>query len=563
MAVPAAASASSISGYSPPANPGGVACPAVSLLPGNRGINDSLVAYFQPGPASGYICGLPDGGTLVGTQLIVALYAPGYGGNGSIPIVVEEFNWGTKTVVQRGANNTTSTTQVPIKTEISWSNTSIANTPGSPLQFALNVPTPPDPQDNLTVAILGVVLNCAVASPGAGISIPANYPQLLTHDFGWVVWVVFFFAVGVGVATALRLRARHMTGLGKWAGAGAAFGIGFGLWFFSDYPLSAITVGSLPEAFVATPVVLIGMFFWLYLFPTEAKLYQVRFPVADTRDHMPMYGTKRFRVYDGPEGPEYIGTGGASQLQRILGVHTLLDDRVLTNAPRRIRNSGFERVKEDIYAEYLSPGETDGGPKILEVVKPRTWWLPWRAKAREQIEEYHRDALKGRVPPPKKVGILVYISPSRAFLAASGGAGSMMVQQWITGTIHLTKIATAFERLWVALLTLKAGFESEVMAKAHKVAYTLHLAQEIPNSKLTMKAIEDLAAREDDFLYDQVEWHAMLEAQVKEDDNRRAARGIPAPIEQAVAETRETGAAGAPKRRELSGRDRSRPAGGG
>jgi hypothetical protein len=549
LAVPLLASASNVTGYQPPSGSSS-ACPATPLLPGTRAENGSLVAFFQPGPpGTGTTCGLPDGSELVGTLLVVAFYAPSTPPNGSIPIMVEEFSWGTREIHERLPNGTTENFSVPVRTDVEWSNTSIAASPGSPEEFGLNVPTPGS-QTNLTVAILGAVLSVAIVAPGSGVPIPVNYPQLLVHDFTWVAYVVVFFVVGIAIATALRLRARHLEGTWKLGAIGMGAAFAFGAWFFSDYPLSVVPIGSAPEAVVALPVVFIAMYFWLALFPTDAKLYQVRYPVADAIDSMPLYDTKRFRVFDGPDGPEYIGEGGATQIQRVLGRRTMLDDRVLTNSPRRVRHKGFRSIKNDVYAEYLSPGETEGGPKVLEVVRPRTWWLPWRQKARAEIEEYHRTALRGRVPPPQAVGALWYTSPSKAFLAASGRAGSMMVQEWITGTMHVSKVMIAFERLHVAFLTLKVSFTSEVMAKAHKIAYTLHLAREIPRSPITTAAIEELSTREEAFLFDQVEWHSFLEQKVKDNEARRPTGGIPAPVEGAVEDTRES--------RPLQGRRMSR-----
>lgn len=512
--VPALAAGSSTSPVAPPSGSG--SCPPSPIVPGRAADDGALVVLLQPGPSSGSTCGLSGGGTLVGDQVIVGLYTPNPVPGDAVQISVEEWVPATETVYEPGPNGTNFSRQIPIENDVDWSNATVPAGPGQVQEFYLNVPSVVS-REELTIGILGANLTVWIQVPGAGIAIPVDYPQLLVHDFEFQVWVVIFFVVGVGIATGIRLRARHVERIWPIGAFGIVASVGFGLWALSDYPSSLLVLGSFPEAVVATPVVLAGMYLWLALFPSEARLHKIEYPVADVRDGERLYNEKRFRLYNGPDGPEYIGKGGAGALLRILGIRTLFDDRALNLAPYRLRFEGFRRIRSDVYAKYYAWAEFDATAPVLTVVPPRIFWLPWRKRTREAISEYHRKALRGRVPEPAKVGALLYVTPSRAFAAVVGRQGAILVQGWIAGTLQASRTGYALEKVLVAYTHLKVSLRAEAVDLGHKIALTLRMAEEYPGSPIALKALEDLATRHEAALMDEREWFRLLEQKVQED----------------------------------------------
>ncbi len=509
------AAASSVSPNPPPPQGTG-ACPSSPLFPGEEGAYGSLVAFFQPGQSPGSTCGLLNGGTLVGDVVIFGLYTPESIPNGTVPIAVEEFQLHSVTVYAPGPNNTTVSRSVTEAYNVQWSNATTTAAAGQIQEDQLTVPQVDSPE-NLTVSILGATIGVTIVTPGAGTPIPTNYPQLLLHDFGFEFYVVLFFLVGIGIATAVRFRARHVERVWPFGVAGVFGAIAFAGWFESDYPLSLIPVGQMPEALVAAPVVLAGIYAWLALFPTEAREYKVRYPVADVESGEGLVDQKFFRVYPGPEGDEYIGPGGAGAFLRLLGVRTYLDDRTISQAPLRRRMKGFRSVRRDIYAEYYAYAEFPGGPKPLQVAKPRVFVLPWRKRTREAIAEYHRKALRGKVEEPAHVGFLLYVTPSRAFVAAVSKQGAVIVEGWISGTLHVSKVGMALEKVLVAYTELKVSLKAQALDYGHKIALALRMAEEYPDSPIALKALEDLAIRHEAAIMDEREWLRFLERKVEED----------------------------------------------
>jgi hypothetical protein len=504
-AVLGTAAASSVSPEPPPSSGSG-ACPAAPFLPGTVGDNGSLLGFFQPGESAGSTCYLTSGGTLVGDVLVFVLYTPNSIGPTNVAtIAVEEFELHTVQVPHPGPNGTTIEVPTIEQYNVDWSNASVSAVPGQVQEDQLTVPQVSNPE-NLTVGILGVTLAVTIVTPGAGIPIPSNYPQLLLHDFYLDLALVIFFIIGVGIATAIRLRARHVERMWPWGVAGLFGAFGFASWFQANYPLSLIPIGSAPEAVVALPTVFVGIYVWLAFWPTEAKEVKIRYPVADVDGGEGQVGQKFYREFNGPDGIEYIGPGGASTFQRLLGVRTLLDNRVLNQSPLRRRLAGFRSVRRDIYAEYYAWAEFPGGPKILDVVKPRTFLLPWRAKTRQKIEEYHRVALRGRVEAPAHVGFFLYVTPSRAFAAVVGAQGAVLVNSWIDGTLHASKIGVALERALNAYVQLKVTMRTKAIDYGQKWALALRTAELYPGSPVAAQMLEQLAIEMEADLMDQKNW---------------------------------------------------------
>lgn len=523
LAVPSAAASS----ISPAPKPTSVstACPTVPLLPGSTGANASLIAFLQPGATAGTTCALPEGGTLVGNEVILTLYTPEAVPNGVVAISVKEYVPGTETVSAPGPNNTTIVRVVPVETDVVWSNTSISAAPLEVQQDLLTVPIVPS-SERLTVGILGVALDVAIVTPGGGTAIPQNYPELLLHDFGFEIAVTFFLIVGIGAATAVRLKARHIERIWPFGVLGIGSGFVFAEWFYSDYPLSAIPLGTAPEAVVAVPVVLVGMYLWLALFPTEAKLWKIQYPVADLKDGSRSYDEERFRVFESPRGAEYIGTGGNGALLRLLGVPTLLDDRVLTDTPHKILFHGFRSVRFDTYGLYHAWAPTTG-KRVLEVHRSKVVFLPWRRKAYERITEYHKQELLGRVAPPSLVNWIVHVTPSRAFLRANGKQGAILAAGWIEGTLTTARVGDALERILRAYSHLLANVKAHAIEWGNKIALTLRFAEEIPGSPIAMKAMEDLTTRQEAEIMSERTWYDYLSAQVAEEGARKPPRTTP------------------------------------
>lgn len=538
LAVPALASGSTISPYQPPTTTGG-ACAPEPILPGARADFGALVVLFQPGPTDGSTCGLYTGGTVVGNQIIVGLYTPNPVPNDTVPVGVEEFHWQTITVRLTGPNNTTVTENRQVPAGVVFSNVSVSALPGVAQEFVLSVPPVPS-QENLTIAILGLTESYAIVVPGAGVAIPVNYPQLLLHDLAFQIYVVLFFAVGVGVATVIRLRARHVERLWPFGMVGILGTFGFLGWFYGSYPASAVPLGSAPEALISVPVVLGGIYLWLLLFPTEAKLAKIRFPVADVRDGDPLYDTRTFRLYQGPDGPEYIGPKGAGALLRFFGVRTKFDDRVLTPAPHRVSFAGFRSVKHDPAFEYFAWAEFSGGPKVLEVVSPKVWLFPWRARTQEAIREHYRTALRDRAKPPTHFGFFFHISESRAFASVVGKQGASLVIAWISGTLHASKVGVALEELHVRYTELKVSLKARALDLGLKHALAIRLAEEFPDSPLALAALEDLATTKEAEMADQTGWLGELQAKVDERSQGRGRRVVPIDVEAVLREVRET-----------------------
>ena len=513
--LPTAAASSITSQPPPPAGSG--SCPTAPLFGGERAENGSLIAFFQPGESSGSDCYLANGGTLVGDTIIFGLYTPNQvAPNDVVPVAVEEFTLRSVTVSSPGPNNTTVSRQVTEQANVDWSNTTFTAAPGQVQQPTLTVPPVSSPE-NLTVSMLGINLSVTIVTPGAGIAIPQNYPQLLLHDFLLDVALVIFFIVGVGIATAIRLRARHVERMWPWGAAGAFAASGFAFWFQANYPLSLIPIGAAPEAVVALPTVFVGIYVWLAFWPTEAKEYKIRFPVADQSGGEGLVDQKFFRVFDGPRGPEYIGPGGNGAFLRLLGVPTLLDDKVLNPAPLRRRMKGFRSVRKDVYAEYYAWAELPGGPKVLEAHRSRVFILPWRKRTREAIAQYHRRALRGKVEEPAHVGFFLYVTPSRAFAAVVGTQGAVLVDAWIRGTLQTSKTGLALERVLVAYTELKVSLKAQAIDYGHKIALALRMAEDYPDSPIALKALEDLAIRHEAAIMDEREWLRFLEQKVQED----------------------------------------------
>ena len=513
-ALPVAA-ASSVS-PEPPPQTGTGPCPSNPLFPGQEGAEGSLVAFFQPGQSAGSTCGLANGGTLVGDVIIFGLYTPNTVPNDTVPIMVEEFKLHTVTVYSPGPNNTTVSRSVTEAYNQVWSNASVAAVAGQIQEDQLTVPAVQGPQ-NLTISILGATIGVTIVTPGAGIPIPQNYPQLLLHDFGFEFYAALFLIVGIGFAVAIRWRTRHVERVWPFGVVGMIGVIGFAGWFEAQYPLSLIPVATVPEAAVAAPLFFVGAYAWLALFPTEAREYKIRYPVAEVDGQDGMVGQKFFRIYPGPEGDEYIGPGGAGAFWRLLGVRTYFDDRVLTQAPHKRRLKGFRSARRDVYAEYYAYAEFPGGPKILDVRKPRVYVLPWRKRSREAIAEYHRKALRGKVEEPDHVGMFLYVTPSRAFAAVTSRQGAVLVEGWISGTLHVSRIGLALERVLVAYTELKVGLKAQALDWGHKIALALRMAEEYPDSPIALKALEDLAIRHEAAIMDEREWLRFLERKVEED----------------------------------------------
>ncbi|HEV2317957.1 MAG TPA: hypothetical protein VGV89_10360 [Thermoplasmata archaeon] len=517
-------SGSSISPVPPPSG-GSADCPSLPLLPGSRADFGALVALLQPGLSSTQDCALEAGGTLVGSQIIVLLYTPNAVPNSSVNIEVKEYTTQTVSFTEKGPNGTQFNGTKLVDTNVVYSNATIGAQAGEVDQFELNVP-PVGAQENLTIGILGAITTVQIVTPGAGIPIPANYPELLLHDFGFQIIVIIAFVVGIGVATAVRKKARHIDRLWPFGLVGVFATIGFGSWFLVDYPLSAIPLGSAPEAAVAAPVVLAGVYLWLALFPTEAKIYRVEFPVADVRGGYALYDAKEFRLFDGPDGPEYIGPGGAGAFLRFLGVRTLLDDRVLTPTPHKIGFNGFTSIRRHIFAKYYAWAEVDGR-KVLDVVPPRFWIFPWRARAREAIAAFHAKELKGRAIPPTHPGFFLYVSPSRAFLRAVGPKVGQLVRDWIQGTVHVSQIGDALEQILVQNSNLKVTLKAKSLDHGAKLALIFRYAEEMPGSPVALKALEDYQTRIESELLDQTDWHQYLQAEVADESSRPPQRTVP------------------------------------
>jgi hypothetical protein len=516
MLLPVAA-ASSISPEPPPTNGTG-ACPGPSLFPGSAGENGSLVAFFQPNAlaGAGATCALLPGGTLVGDVVIFGVYTPNQvSPTNSVQITVEEFQLHSVTVTSPGPNGTTLSRSVTEPYNVDWSNASFSAAPGQVQEDQLTVPAVGGPE-NLTISLLHVTLAVTIITPGAGIAIPANYPDLLLHDFYLDVALVLFFILGVGLATAIRLRARHVERMWPYGIAGVLAVVGFASWFQANYPLSLIPIGSAPEFVVAVPTVFVGLYVWLSFWPTDAKEYTIRYPVADTDGGEGKVGQKFFRLYPGPEGAEYIGPGTGGAWGRLLGVRTIFDDRALNQSPVKRRREGFKSVRRDIYAEYYAWAELPGGPKILDVVRPRLFLLPWRAKTRQKIEEYHRVALRGKVEAPSHVGLFVYVTPGRAFAAVVGEQGAVLVNAWIDGTLHASKIGVALERVLRAYLELKVMVRTKAIDYGQKWALALRTSELYPGSPVALQMLEQLAIEMEADLMDQKQWAQYIGQRVDE-----------------------------------------------
>lgn len=524
VAAAGSTAATTVGPYQPPSSGNG-ACPAVPLLPGQKADFQALVAFLEPGPSSGSTCALPPGGTLVGDQMIVLLYTPNAVPNGTIPVGIEEFREQTRTISIVQGNRTFQETQ-SYASNVLYSNTTLLSAAGEAQIVQLTLPDVPQ-QENLTVSLLGLNEQFQMIVPGAGIPVPANYPQLLFHDFGYSAAVVFAFIVGVGVATAIRLRVRHVPAAPLPMALVIAGTIVFGLWFTGDYPASLIAVGSAPEAIFATPIFFVGVGFWWWLFPTEARNRCIEFPVADTRSGERLYGQKHFRVFRGPDGLEYIGPRGAGFWLRLIGVRTLLDDRVLTEHPRFIGFAGFRSVKRDIEGKYFAWAEIEGGPKILDVVPPRVWLLPWRKRSRESIDAYYKTELRGKDPAPTHLGFLLHVSKSRAFLAAVGTQNAVLVQGWTTGTLHSSKVGWALEKLIVAYTTLAHTLRVRAIDFGHKIAVAMRMAEEMPDDPHAIAALEELATSQEAELLNERSWYRELDQKVEEE---RAARVAPSQL---------------------------------
>jgi hypothetical protein len=507
-------------------NPGTGPCPSVPLVPGQSADYGALLVVLQPGPDSGSTCDLIAGGTLVGDELIIGLYTPNALPNDSVPISVMEFTTATVTVTSPGPNNTTVSTQVVEDRNVVYSNTTVGAAPGQIQEFELDVPPVPGTED-LTIGLLGANLTVSIVVPGAGIAIPANYPQLLLHDFLFQVYVVVFFVFGIGIATMIRLRARHVERLWPFGAVGVLAAIGFAGYAYGDYPASLIPLGSLPEAVVATPVVLAGMYLWLTLFPTEARIHKIEFPVADVRDGESLYDERRFRLFPGPDGPEYIGRGGAGATLRFLGVRTKWKPNVLTQAPRIRRFRQFRSVRYDTYGKFFAYAELPAGEKVLTVVPPRVFVLPWRRRTRERVEAYYRSTLRGSEPVPDHLGLLLHITPSCAFAAVASTQGAVLIEAWINGTLHHSRVGLALERVLVAYTELKVTYKARAWDYGQKIALALSMGERFPDSPVALAALEDLATRQEAEIMDEKAWYDYLKTSVDGDGGRRPARVVP------------------------------------
>ncbi|HZY71344.1 MAG TPA: hypothetical protein VFF67_10265 [Thermoplasmata archaeon] len=524
VAASGSATATTVGPYQPPPLGSG-ACPSVPLLPGQKADFQALIAFLQPGATQGTTCALPDGGTLVGDQLIVLLYTPNAVPNGTVAVGVEEFQTHTRQVAIQQGNHTLYETQTYVS-NVLWSNTSLTGAAGVAQDDVLTVPDVAA-QENLTVSILGLVEQFQIVVPGAGIAVPANYPQLLFHDFAYSAAVVFAFIVGVGFATAIRLRVRHVP-LAIVPLAMVIVGlIAFGDWFYSDYPASLIAVGTAPEAVFALPIFFVGVGFWWLLFPTEARWRTIEFPVADTKDGQRLYGKKTFRVFRGPDGLEYIGPRGAGFWLRLLGVRTLLDDRALTEHPHFQACASYRSVRADIEGRYFAWAEVDGGPKVLDVVSPRVWILPWRKRTREAIEAHYKAELRGKETAPTHLGFFLHVSKSRAFAAVVGTQNATMVQGWSAGTLHSSRVGWALERFIVAYATLAHTLRVRAIDFGHKLATAMRMAEEMPDDPHALAALEELATHQEAELLNEGNWYRELDRRVQEE---RASRVAPSPL---------------------------------
>ncbi len=508
--------------------PGSGACPTEPLIPGSVGTGGALVVLLQPGPVAGETCGLTSGGTLVGNAVVVGLYTPTAPANGTVPIAVEEFQTKQISYATPGPNNTTILQQETVQVDQVWSNTTISAGPGEAQEFVLNVPIVQS-QEQLSIDMLDINETVSIEVPGAGIPIPTNYPELLLHDFSFEVSVVICFIAGIAAATAIRLKARHVERLWPFGVTGVFAVVGFAGWFAADYPLSVIPVGAAPEAVVAAPLLFAGMYFWLALFPTEAKIVRIQFPVADVTDGERTYDIRQWREFKSPDGIEYIGPGGTGALLRLFGIRTMVDNRILSDTPYRLRFAGFQSIKRDTYAMYFAWAEIPSGPKVLVVVRPKLFWFPWRSRSRESIEKYHRTALRDRVPAPDHVGFLFYVSPSRAYVAATGRQAAILVEGWIDGTIGNSETGLAFQRVLNAMMALRVQYKTLAIDWGQKYAVALQAAEEFPDSPVAKQMLEDLMVRMEAEILDQTKWYEWVHNLAEREKKKGKAEDAPTP----------------------------------
>jgi hypothetical protein len=527
------AGASSISPVGPQGS-SGPGCQTGGLFGSVAPDGNALVGVQYPDPLTGDDCILTDGGLLPGDVLLFSLYTPNPIANDSVDIAVEEFTWGSQTIVVPGPNGTSIPETYPVQVNVQWSNATVAAKSGEFQQFDLQVPPVfvlPANAENLTIDILGLPLNYLIATPGTALPIAETLGGLI----GWLGLMaplaVVSFVGGFGPGQAIVNRLRHVSS-GKWAALfcfllSLAIVVGIGV-DFTGFLYWLGNIGITGLAFLLLfPCFFWGCALWITVRGKHLKYRLARGPIAETKKGDPVADVIPVRIFGGGETgkPEELvdglGVGGLrGAWNRMLGLRVKWNVNSVARDPRLI----FYRWPEgklDIEGEY-AVWPKDGGRQLdYAVTNPAKIWFPWRKSVRAKFDPLPAEANGGTVPIENDGardpamwahrGWFLGLRHGEARLAALGSPDHLGPDSYIRGVAPAAAFGRESQRRGTALVLMSDQVDALAEKKAFELEAIHDRMEAFPHSPEALEGSRILATRIIRNLFDPTEFMNRLE----------------------------------------------------
>jgi hypothetical protein len=501
-------------------------------------VGNALVGFEYQDPQTGDDCILQQGDLIPGDVLITYLYTPQTPGNGTVPIDVEEFNWGSERVTVPGPNNTTLVYNDPIQVNVQWSNTSITASAGRDQIFDLTVPpafVSPSSPENLSVSLLGLNLSFLIATPGTALPIPETVGSL-------VEWLALMSPVAVvvtlgGFAPAewIVRRMRHIS-TAKWGwavlltvvvveGAAILFNFNAFLYWLGDVGISGLAV------LLLFPLFLLGGCIWLTIRGKRLKARIARGPIAHvTREGVPVLAAVPMRIFNSGrigqpeemvEGPRVGGLLGA--WYRFLGVRVVWKPDTMSVRPLMVHYD-WQGGSLPIEGEY-EVWPTNGGKQIdVKVEPPETVWFPWRksVKARfdppNDLNNGHAAQAKEPQRNPERWahrGFFLGLRDGEATAAALGSPDHVGPDQYLRGVAPAASFGKEAARLRKMLLLARNELDARAWEHAMEIVAIENRLEAFPGSPEAMEGMHVLSEKLTDQLFNEDAYMDRLEGRGK------------------------------------------------
>jgi hypothetical protein len=350
---------------------------------------------------------------------------------------------------------------------------------------------------NLTLYVAGLTLNFGIATPQTALPVPVNYGQVLQLTIEILVGAMVIFTAGAAVAALLLHRVRHVSSMMKPASVLGVGFMGYGLWALFDARQFIFDLGKTSIAAFYVPVFFVGVVVWmgvLQSFHTRAIFRSVCFPLGRLTDGRPSWRERRFRVYDGRDGPEFISERGFDVWRRLLGLRWRFNPHKLTPIPVEVADPDFESPRYDTKFRYFAWPDAEGEDSAIVDTPPRVWWLPWRKSVKEARAK--RAAKLGLDPDDLSRGNwLVAADQGDRSVAAVGHMDAMFLEAWPTGTVALGDVGRELGRTRVALFATETSVETLAQQRSRMIIGAQAIADQLPGDDLAPDAMAEVSAR--------------------------------------------------------------------